>query len=47
MRRNNDKNYELESKYEDDSFFPFDAYDNAPVGGRVGAAKADYGLCAG
>jgi len=46
-RQNNEKNYELESKYEDDSFFPLDTPDNAPVGGRIGAAKTNYRLCAG
>ena len=46
-RQNNEKNYELESKHEDNSFFRFDAYDNAPVGDRVGAAETDDGLRAG
>ncbi len=46
-RQNNEKNYELESKHEDDSFFRFAAYDNARVGGRVWAAETDDGLRAG
>jgi len=42
-----EQNYELEYKHEDNSFFRFDAYDNAPVGGRIGAADTNYRLCAG
>ncbi len=30
-------------KYEDDSFFLFDTYENARVGNRFGTAKTDYG----
>lgn len=42
-----EKNYELETKYEDETFFLFDTNDNAPFGCRMGTAKTDYGLCAG
>jgi hypothetical protein len=37
----------LETKHEDNSFFPVDALDDAPVGCRIGAAKTNYGLRAG
>ena len=32
----------MESKYEDDSFFRFDAYDNAPVGGLKVVAQSGW-----
>ncbi len=38
-RQHNEKNYELESEYQDDSFFPFDVPDGAAVGYRIWAAK--------
>ena len=38
-----EKNYQLDSEHEDNSFCP----DDAPVGCRIGAAKTNYGLRAG
>jgi hypothetical protein len=37
----------LETKHEDNIYFPVNAPDNAPVGQRIGAAKTYYGLRAG
>src|SRR6266436_9053755 len=42
-----EKNYEFETKHEDNSFCPVDAPVDAPCGCRIGAAKTNYWLRAG
>jgi hypothetical protein len=42
-----EKDYQLESKYENNSSGRIDALDNATVVGRIRAAKTNYRLCSG